>query len=678
MVNRVELFSQFQLVVGIFTTGIAVALVAYRWPAVSNWFSHGLSFAGCILIANLALNVLAQGKPEYYTVGYWLQTSLMMFRIDALAAFFLLLLGGVGAAVSLYAIGYTSGHSRHGYALLPALFNFFILSMFLVLTASHVGIFLIAWEIMTLVSLLLILFEHENPDNVRAGFVYVLMTHIGTAFVIAAFFILASAANSLSFKLLDGSALPEATRTIVFLFALIGFGTKAGIIPLHVWLPKAHPAAPSHVSAMLSGVMLKTAIYGMCRFYLEFLGTGPLWWGVLVMGCGVLSALLGVLYAFMENDIKRLLAYSSLENMGVILLGLGAGMVYMAKGHALLAGLAWVAALYHVFNHAIFKSLLFMGAGVVVKATGTRDMESLGGLIHTMPYTALFFLAGSAAISALPPFNGFTSEWLTLQSLFFLPEALPGVAGKICGGLLFVALGMTASLVAGCFVKAFGIIFLARPRSKKAEKVREAGFLSLAPMAVLAATCLGIGVWPEFLLRIISQALRPFAGINTDGMFRQEWGGVVFRADPAFGILSVSTVMILTAVGVFAAAALFFLRGRPKLDVQGIWACGIVPNARNQYSSMGFSKPVRWAFRFVLRSQRERVVEENDNLYSGRKLAYHQTIHYVFDEVLYHPIQRWILREAKYIKRLQAGSVQLYVGYVLIVTVVVLIWSSRG
>ena len=265
-----------------------------------------------------------------------------------------------------------------------------------------------------------------------------------------------------------------------------------------------------------------------------------------------------------------------------------------------------------------------------------------------------------------------------MQSLFFLPEALPGVAGKISGGLLFVALGMTASLVAGCFVKAFGIIFLARPRSKKAEKVHEAGLLSLAPMAVLAAACLGIGVWPEFLLRIISQALRPFAGINTDGMFRQEWGGVVFRADPAFGILSVSTVMILTAVGVFAAAVLFFLRGRPKLDVQGIWACGIVPNARNQYSSMGFSKPVRWAFRFVLRSQRERVVEENDNLYSGRKLAYHQTIHYVFDEVLYHPIQRWILREAKYIKRMQAGSVQLYVGYVLIVTVVVLIWSSRG
>ena len=294
--------------------------------------------------------------------------GLMLFRVDALAAFFLLLLGVVGAAASLYAIDYTAGHYSAGYAFLPALFNFFLLSLFLVLTASHVGLFLIAWESMTLVSLLLILYEHEKSANVRAGFVYAVMTHIGTAFVIAAFFILAASANSMSFKMLSGDALTETNRSLVFLFALIGFGAKAGIIPLHIWLPKAHSAAPSHVSAMLSGVMLKTAIYGMCRFFLEFLGAGPLWWGLLVMSCGVLSAFLGVLYAFLENDIKRLLAYSSLENMGVILLGLGTGMIYMTRGQALLAGLAWVAALYHVFNHAMFKSLLFMGAGSVAKS----------------------------------------------------------------------------------------------------------------------------------------------------------------------------------------------------------------------------------------------------------------------------------------------------------------------
>ena len=672
-----DLFSQFQGVAVLFAVGSLTALVLFRWPAAANWLGHGLSIAGCALMVNFAWRVIDQSQTECYSVGYWMQTSLMTFRIDDLSAFFLLLLGVVGCAASIYAIGYTAGHYSSNYAVLPALFNFFLLSLFMVLTASHVGLFLIAWEIMTLVSLLLILYDHEEAANVQAGFVYVVMTHVGTAFVIGAFFILAASSGSMSFQLLGMNNLSESMRNIVFVFALVGFGTKAGIIPLHIWLPKAHPAAPSHVSALLSGVMLKTAIYGLCRFYLEFLGAGPVWWGLLVMGCGVLSALLGVLYAFVENDIKRLLAYSSLENMGVILLGLGAGMVYMAQGHALLAGLAWIAALYHVFNHAVFKSLLFMGAGLVVKATGTRDMEALGGLIHRMPYTAFFFLVGSAAISALPPFNGLISEWLTLQALLFLPEVLPGLAGKIYGGLLFVALGMTASLVAGCFVKTFGITFLARARGKNAENAREAGVMSLAPMAVLAAICLGIGLWPDFLLRIISQALRPFAGINVESAFSHDWSSIAFRSDPAFGVLSVGTVVALLILGCVLALGLYFFRGKPKQQVQGIWACGIEPTARNQYTSMGFAKPVRWAFRSVLRSQRERIVDENASIYSGRRLTYHQTIHYVFDEIFYDPMKKWILREAKFMKRLQAGSVQLYVGYVLIVTVVVLVWGSR-
>lgn len=672
-----ELFLQFQWVAALFAAGSLGSLLLYRWRGPANWLAHGLAAAACALMVSLAWNVLERGQTECYSMGYWLQTSLMTFRIDNLSAFFLLLLGVVGFAASIYAIGYTAGHYTPNYALLPAMFNLFLLSLFLVLTASHIGLFLLAWEIMTLVSLLLILYDYEDEENMRAGFVYVVMTHVGTAFVIGAFFLLSTASGSMSFQLLDKNQLSESMRNVVFLFVLIGFGTKAGIIPLHIWLPKAHPAAPSHVSALLSGVMLKTAIYGMCRFYLEFLGAGPAWWGMLVMGCGVLSALLGVMYAFAENDLKKLLAYSSLENMGVVLLGLGAGMVYMAKGHALLAGLAWIAALYHVFNHAVFKSLLFMGAGLVVKATGTRDMEALGGLIHKMPYTALFFLLGSAAISALPPFNGFVSEWLTLQSLLFLPEALPGLSGRVYGGLLFVALGMTAALVAGCFVKAFGVVFLARARSKKTEKVKEAGLAALAPMALLSLFCLGIGLKPDFLLRATGKALNSFAGISVEAVFRQGWGEIAFRSDPAFGALSVGLVAVLLAIGGVLAVCLYFFRGRPTREVQAIWSCGTPATPRNQYSSMGFSKPVRWAFRTVLRSERERIVDENANIYSGRRLTYRQTVHYVFDEIFYQPIQEWILREANYIKRIQAGSVQLYVGYVLIVTVAVLVWSSR-
>jgi hydrogenase-4 component B len=357
---------------------------------------------------------------------------------------------------------------------------------------------------------------------------------------------------------------------------------------------------------------------------------------------------------------------------------MGAGMVYASNHQALLAGLAWSAALYHVFNHAIFKSLLFMGAGSVVRAVGSREMDAMGGLIHKMPYTALSFLVGSAAISALPPFNGFISEWMTLQALFFLPTAISGMVGKIYGGMLFIILGMVASLVAACFVKAFGIAFLARPRTKKAEAAKEASVVSLLPMAFLALACVGLGLRPQILLGVLSQVLGSFNGIKTTGLFQQEWGNVAFQAEPALGILSVPLLVLLVSVGCIIALALYYMKGNPKREIQDVWACGSVSTYRNQYTSMGFSKPVRWAFRWVLQSQRERVVDENENLYVGRKLAYHQTIHYVFDEVFYNPIQRWILQRANYAKRLQAGSVQLYVGYVLIVTIVVLVWSSRN
>ena len=676
--NDVEPFFLFKSVIGLFLTGSLTALLSARRPVIANRLSHGLAAAGCVVMTLLAWNIFAQGRVEHFFVGRWMHAGVVTFRIDPLAAFFLLLLGVVGAAASIYAIGYTSEHYTPHYYALPTFFNLFLLSLFLVLTASHIGVFLIVWEIMTLTSLFLILFEHEHPANVRAGFVYVVMTYIGTAFIIGAFFILATSAGSLSFQMLGGAVLPDNSRTLVFLFALIGFGTKAGIIPLHIWLPKAHPAAPSHVSALLSGVMLKTAIYGMCRFYLEFLGVGPSWWGMLVMGLGILSAFMGVMYALMESDIKRLLAYSSLENMGVILLGIGAGMVYSSNHQTLLAGLAWSAALYHVFNHAVFKSLLFMGAGSVVRAVGSREMDAMGGLIHKMPYTAMTFLVGAAAISALPPLNGFISEWMTLQALFFLPVAIPGIAGKIYGGLLFIMLGMTASIVAACFVKTFGITFLAKPRSKKAEVAKEAPKASTIPMAALALVCLGLGLWPQFLLGLIAKVLEPFAGVVADGLFHQEWRGTVFQADPAYGILSVNFVVLFVTMGCVIALALYYFHGKPRREIQEIWACGIVHTFRNQYTSMGFSKPVRWAFRWMLQSQRERVVDENENRYVGRKLAYHQSIHYVFDEAFYEPIQRWILRRANYVKRLQAGNVQIYVGYILIVTIVVLVWTSRN
>ena len=676
LVNELELDLVFKTMVIIFLTGSLLAVLLWKLPQCANVVSHGFSALGSAVMLFFAWKVLYSGETVLIIVGQWLHAGEVALRIDPLAAFFLLLLAIVGTVVSIYAIGYTADHYSPRYAISPVLFNWFLLSTAFVFVTSHAGAFLIAWELMTLTSMFLIVFEHEQVANVRAGFIYVVMTYTGTAFLMAAFFIMAASTGDLSFQKFSGISLSETQRTIVFLLAFVGFGAKAGIIPLHIWLPKAHPAAPSHVSAILSGVMLKTAIYGMCRFYLEFLATGPMWWGVMVMGFGILSAFLGVLYALMEKDIKRLLAYSSLENMGVVLLGAGAGMVYASAGQPLLAGLAWAAALFHVFNHGIFKSLLFMAAGSVARATGSRDIETMGGLIHKMPYTSVAFFAGAFAISSLPPLNGFISEWLTLQALFFLPQALPGLAGKVSGGLLFITLGMIAALVAACFVKAFGIAFLARPRSRGSASAKEASATVFVPMLAMAGLCVYLGLWPHSMLKIISRVLDPFIGIDTRGLFDMNRGGMIFQANDAGGILAVPILVLLVLMGCLVAVGLFFLKGKPQIITGELWACGRASTVRNQYSAMGFAKPVRWAFRWVLRSQRERVVDENENIYVGRKLAYHQSIHYVVDEAIYYPIQRWILKRAKFMKRIQAGSVQLYVSYVLVVTILVLAWSG--
>ncbi len=673
-----ELDQAFRLMIGIFATGFLSAVALYKAPRLANTASHGLAVVGSIVMLYLAWTVLRDGEAVLLPIGRWLHAGEFALRIDPLAAFFLLLLSIVGGAASLYAIGYTSDHYSPRYAVLPAVFNLFLASTAFVFASSHAGAFLVAWELMTLTSLLLIVYEHEQATNVRAGFVYVVMTYTGTALLMAAFFILAAAAGDLGFEKFGGLSLTPMQRNLIFLLAFGGFGAKAGIIPLHVWLPKAHPAAPSHVSAVLSGVMLKTAVYGMARFYLEFLGVGPTWWGLMIVGFGIVSALLGVLYALMETDIKRLLAYSSLENLGVVMLGIGAGLMFSSAGKPLLAGLAWSAALLHVFNHGIFKALLFLAAGAAVQATGTRDLEALGGLIRRMPYTAGAFFVGALAISSLPPFNGFISEWMTLQSLFYLPQALTGVTGKIAGALLFVALAMTAALVAACFVKAFGIAFLARPRSRKAENAREAPVSMTFPMFILAGICLYLGLWPQMMLQAIGRVLQPYVGIDTRGLFEVDHVGVLMRANSAEGVLSVSLLAGLLLVGCLAAVGLYYLKGRAVRMIAPIWACGKSATPRNQYSATGFAGPIRWSFRWVLRSQRQRVADETENVYLGKKLVYHQSIRYIVDEVIYDPVQRWILRQARFMKRLQAGSVQLYVGYVLVVTIVVLAWSGRN
>ncbi|HZK67377.1 MAG TPA: proton-conducting transporter membrane subunit, partial [Chloroflexota bacterium] len=444
--------------------------------------------------------------------------------------------------------------------------------MVLVVLADSVFAFLFAWEAMSLVSFFLVIHHHRQDQVRRAGYIYLVMTHASTGFLLAGFLALFAASGSLEFAALRASAasLPPLTRDIVFLAALVAFGTKAGVIPLHVWLPRAHPAAPSHVSALMSGVMIKMGIYGLIRVGWELAAPGPAWWGALVLALGCVSAVLGVLYALMEHDLKRLLAYHSVENIGIIMMGLGAALLLSALGYPGAAALGLLAGLYHVLNHAVFKALLFLGAGAVQQSAGTRDLEKLGGLIRRMPWTAATFLVGSAAISALPPLNGFVSEWLTFQSLLALSAAGPGLA---VGAVVAVGLlALTGGLAAFCFVKAFGITFLGMPRSEKVGEAREVALSMRLAMVFLAAVCFALGLLPTFVAGLLAPVTMALVGAAPPPSL----GLGLLAAPPQDGTLAPLALIGFLAV-LFGLAMLLgrMIGGPGRSRVAPPWGCGI-------------------------------------------------------------------------------------------------------
>lgn len=665
------------LAFGLFCLGVAAALLTSERPKMTNVLSHGLAALGCLATISLAISVFISGG-QTLAFQFGAPLGLIKIRLDSLAAFFLLAFGIVGTAASIYAIGYTREYYNRRYSQLAALYNLFLLSILLVLTISQVVAFIIVWELMTVVSFFLVNHEYEKTANTGAAYLYILMTHVGTAFIAIAFLLLASAANTMDFELLKNGLMSESLRSVVFLCALFGFGTKAGVMPMHIWLPEAHPAAPSHISALMSGIMIKTAIYGMSRFFLEFLSGGPEWWGQLILALAIISSVFGVLYALMEHDLKRLLAYHSVENIGIILLGVGAGMVFTSKGMPLLAGLAWIAGFYHVFNHAVFKSLLFMGAGAVLHSTHTKDVELLGGLIKKMPYTAVFFLIGAAAISGLPPLNGFVSEWLTFQALFFLPKAVAGIVGKFWAVMLIALLGLTGALAATCFVKAFGVTFLAKPRSAKAEQAAEVHWTMLAGMAGLSLTCVAAGVWPQWMLSILEQVAAGHEGISTAGLFNSsQWYAIAFETRQAGGALTMPVVVLLIAAGLLTAIIFARWNGSPRRVSGETWTCGIIPTARMEYTATGFAQPIRRAFGNVLNPVDEIVTDKALNPYHGVKIRLHVHVTHYVNELLYNPLKDGVQNLAQYLTGIQAGSLQLYIGYIMAVTVVVLIISTR-
>src|SRR5438094_3509757 len=491
--------------VGLLLALSVLGIVARR--ALGSRLLYAACFAVCAGLAGVALlTLLAPGAGfEMLAIPLGLPLRRTFLGLDPLSAAFAVIVNLAAAVVSGYAIGY-GAHAREPQRVVP-FYPAFIAGMNLVLLAQDAFSFLVGWELMSLASWALVLSEHRSPENRHAALVYLIMASGGALTLLLAFGLLAGPEGGYSFEAIRRSS-ARGVGPIVLLLALLGAGSKAGLVPLHAWLPLAHPAAPSHVSALMSGVMTKVAVYGFVRLVFDLAGAPAWWWSVPVLLIAGITALLGVLYALMEHDLKRLLAYHTVENIGIIFIGLGLALAFEASGLRAAAALAFAAAIFHVFNHSLFKSLLFMGAGAVLNATGERDMEHLGGLIRRMPVTAVAFLAGCIAISALPPFNGFVSEWLTFQAILLSPQ-LPQWVARLLVPAVGATLACSAALAAACFVKAFGMSFLGRPRSTAAAAAAETDRWSQIAMLSLALLCLLAGILPGFVLDSLGAVTKP-------------------------------------------------------------------------------------------------------------------------------------------------------------------------
>ena len=475
------------------------------------------------------------------------------FRIDALAAFFLAVVNLGGAAASLFALGY-GRHEETPQRVLP-FYPAYLAAMNLVVLADDAFSFLAAWEFMSLTSWALVIAHHRDRENVRAGYIYLLMASFGTLALLLAFGLLAGSDGHYAFDAIRATHATAGLAALVLILVLIGAGSKAGVVPLHAWLPLAHPAAPSHVSALMSGVMTKVAVYGFVRIVFDLLGTPDWWWSIPVLIIGGVSAAMGVLYALMQRDLKRVLAYSTIENIGIIFAALGLALAFKAEGLAFAAALALTAGLLHALNHSLFKSLLFFGAGAVLNATGTRDIEDLGGLIHRMPQTAFVFLVGCVAISALPPLNGFVSEWLTFQAILLSPQ-LPSWGLKLTVPAIGALLALSAALAAACFVRAFGISFLGRARTPAASGAQETDGSSLAAMYFLAAACLIAGILPGLFIDALAPVVQSLVGGRMPVQGSVEWLSIVPIAEGRSSYNGLLVFVFMVASGAIAAFAI--------------------------------------------------------------------------------------------------------------------------
>ncbi len=673
------------LALSLFLAGWLLSLVLHVWRGTSlrlAGFVHWFALAGSAAAAAAGAAALVQDGSWRWAAPASAAGFSVSVRLDPLSAFFLLALAALALPVSAYSLGYIR-HGAYGRSpvLRSGLLNLLLAALALIFTANHVILFLVAWEAGVAASYFLVTASHEQEETRHGGWMFLLMSRAGAGMIYIGLLMLSVSAGSLDFDRLSGagSAMPGAASAAAFLLLFFGFGVKAGVIPLHAWLPAAHPVAPSNVSSLLSGIVIKTGIYGIARVCFDFYSALPPWAGMVVLAAGVISGLLGVLYALMEHDLKRLLAFHSIENIGIILMGFGGGMLLRSYGYPKLAALALAAGLFHTLNHAMFKGLLFLGAGAVVHETGTRNMEEMGGLIRRMPRTALYFLVGAVAISGLPPLNGFVSEWLTYQVLlagFGTTAEVTRVAFPAAGAML----ALTAALAAACFVKAYGITFLALPRSEHAREAAECAPSMRAGMAWLALACILLGLGAPWFMQVFDgvtmQLLKTRISLAAVSLSTAS----IQAPPPRTGAASPLALGLLLAAFGLVPWILWLLRRRRVTTAAGpVWDCGLPAlSASNEYTATGFSKSIRMIFSVIFRPRREIQPRFEASPYFPSEIRFESEVRPAPGASLHSAVQEALLRLALRMRQIQAGSIHAYLAYIFVTLLLLLLFGVRS
>ncbi len=681
---HIEVF--FIISVILYLIGALASLASFSSSKWSNRLSNTFALIASSLLTFLMIYKLICSRDVSINIKFNTNIPFLAikFNIDNLSAFFIMIISIVAIIVSLFSYTYMSHYfSKKNISIFGCLYNLFIVSMVLLVSSSNLLLFLVFWELMSLISFFLVIFEHEKEDVQKAGRIYIIMTYTGTACITAAFVLIAAYTGSFNFTSINLQSIPQGAANIIFLLLLIGFGTKAGIIPVHIWLPYAHPVAPSNISALMSGVMIKMAVYGLIRIIFNILPVGDLWWGVVVLCVGIASALFGITYSIASTtNIKRLLAYSSIENMGIILTGLGVMLIARASGNQFLLSLSLTATLLHTLNHAVFKSLLFMGAGAVQYSAHTKNMEKLGGLIKKMPIASVFIFIGCLSISAVPPFNGFISEYMIFSTIISsISHFAPSQSFLLVVVLMVAAaaLALTGALVAFCFVKFFGISFLGMPRSSEAENSTEPGKPMLVALASAAVLCLLLGIFPNYAIRLIDSVGSQLINIK---LLTTDWSLLTpqhYSVDN--NNLSISSGLIavlLVILGALLSLVVMAIRKRTSVERYNTWDCGFTKlNSKMQYSATGFSKSLRIIFRGLFKPSRDLEITEGIAPYHIKAGRYTTSTVKFFEKYLYQPVVSSIIYFSRKVRfTIQTGSIHAYLMYFFGIMVLMLLYYS--